>query len=85
MRAAKRGTGLRLSADEVFQLSGDDAVSRIAANDDCDPKAVKRISGEYEPGLCDVCDTGKKLMPARYHGLDCPRRARRYKRGMSKR
>jgi hypothetical protein len=33
-QAAKRGTGLRLSADEVFRLSMDDAIMRRAALDD---------------------------------------------------
>jgi len=34
MRAAKRGTGLRLTADEVFQLSRDGAIATCAENDD---------------------------------------------------
>jgi hypothetical protein len=33
-RAAQRGTGLRLSADEVFRLSMDDAIMRRAELDD---------------------------------------------------
>jgi hypothetical protein len=33
-RAAKRDTGLRLSADEIFKLSMDDAITRRAELDD---------------------------------------------------
>ncbi len=33
MRAGRRGTGLRLSADEVHQLSCDGAIEQKAAND----------------------------------------------------
>ncbi len=34
MRAAKKGTGIRLSAEEVRLLSADDAIEACAANDD---------------------------------------------------
>lgn len=34
MRAAKRGTGLRLTAKEVAELSFDDAIATLAINDD---------------------------------------------------
>lgn len=34
MRAAKRGTGLRLTAKQVFDLSRDDAIRTCAQNDD---------------------------------------------------
>lgn len=34
MRAAKRETGLRLTAEEVYDLSRDDAIATCAANDD---------------------------------------------------
>jgi len=34
MRAAERGTGLRLSADEVGRLSQDGAIRQAAAGDD---------------------------------------------------
>lgn len=34
MHAAKRGTGMRLSADEAFALSMDDAIASCAINDD---------------------------------------------------
>lgn len=34
MRAAKRGTGLRLTVDEVWQLSRDSAIETKAGNDD---------------------------------------------------
>ena len=34
MRAAERGTGLRLSADEIGRLSQDGAIETCAANDD---------------------------------------------------
>lgn len=33
MRAAKRGTGLRLTAGEVFALSCDDAIEQAASQD----------------------------------------------------
>ena len=33
MRAAKRGTGLRLNADEVWQLSLDDAIEQMATQE----------------------------------------------------
>lgn len=32
--AAKRGRGLRLTSDEVFALSMDDAIETVASNDD---------------------------------------------------
>ena len=34
MRAAKRGTGLRLTAGEVFRLSRDQAIEQCSENDD---------------------------------------------------
>jgi hypothetical protein len=34
MRAYRRGTGLRLTAEEIEQLAQDDAISVAAANDD---------------------------------------------------
>lgn len=34
MRAAKKGRGIRLTANEVFQLSRDDAIATAASNDD---------------------------------------------------
>ena len=34
MRAAKRGTGLRLTAAEVYSLSRDNAIESCARNDD---------------------------------------------------
>jgi hypothetical protein len=36
MRAAERGTGLRLTAEEVGKLSRDGAIETCAANDDED-------------------------------------------------
>lgn len=36
MRAARRGTGLRLSADEVWSMSRDEAIRALAENDDND-------------------------------------------------
>lgn len=36
VRAAKRGTGTRLSADECFQMSTDDAIWMVAQQDDDD-------------------------------------------------
>lgn len=44
MRAAKRGTGVRLSADEVFALSADDAISTCAANDDAEQKEIESLA-----------------------------------------
>lgn len=43
MRAAKRGTGTRLSSEEVFLLSMDDAVAMAAQNDD--EEQSKRAEG----------------------------------------
>lgn len=34
MRAAKLGVGLRLSADDVWRLSRDEALATLASNDD---------------------------------------------------
>lgn len=34
MRAADRGRGLRLSAEEILQLSMDRAIQQVAENDD---------------------------------------------------
>jgi hypothetical protein len=34
IRAAKEGKGIRLSADEVYMLSQDDAIEQRARNDD---------------------------------------------------
>lgn len=39
MRAARRGTGLRLSEDEVCEMSRDTAISQLAENDD-DPESA---------------------------------------------
>ena len=36
MRAAKRGTGLRLTAKEISMLSMDQAIEQAAANDDAE-------------------------------------------------
>jgi len=46
MRAAKRETGLRLTADEVWRLSCDDAIREAATQDrftDNHPELVKRV------------------------------------------
>lgn len=44
-RAAKRGRGIRLSADEVWRLSMDDAISTVAEHDDqCDDERAS-VSG----------------------------------------
>jgi hypothetical protein len=37
------------------------------------PHLVPKPEVERETGICDACDMGLKL-PARYHGLDCPKR-----------
>lgn len=34
MLASKRGVGIRLTADEVFEMSKDTAIAQLAANDD---------------------------------------------------
>lgn len=34
--ASEKGSGIRLSADEVWQLSRDDAIVTKALNDDCE-------------------------------------------------
>ena len=34
VRAAERGTGLRLSADDCWALSRDDAITTVASDDD---------------------------------------------------
>jgi hypothetical protein len=34
VRASKKGKGLRLTADEVFQLACDDTIATLAQNDD---------------------------------------------------
>lgn len=44
MRAASKKRGLRLSAEEVRQLSSDDAISQVAEHDD-----RKDAGEEYEP------------------------------------
>lgn len=41
MNAAKRGTGLRLSAKEVWQLSYDTAISDAAKNDTDSKEALE--------------------------------------------
>lgn len=46
MRAAKRGTGIRLSAVEVLELSRDGAIATCAENDDAED--AKQPSGEKE-------------------------------------
>lgn len=39
MRAAKAGVGVRLSADEVWAMSHDNAIETVALNDDEDDAA----------------------------------------------
>ena len=49
MRAGSRGTGLRLTADEVQQLSGDGAIEQKAFNDEAErEEAAKRGDGEVQ-------------------------------------
>jgi hypothetical protein len=45
-RAAQRDTGLRLSADEVFRLSMDDAIMRRAELDDLGIDYRKELTDE---------------------------------------
>lgn len=45
MRAAKRGTGLRLTADEIYRLSLDSAIENRAVSDDL---------GESDPSALDM-------------------------------
>lgn len=40
VRAAKRGTGLRLDADEVAKLAQDEAIRSIAEQDDAGPEDI---------------------------------------------
>jgi hypothetical protein len=62
MRAADRGVGLRLTAEEVGALSRDGAIEQCAANDDEDMEFCRhcgagigafRRDGE---GTCPKCD-----------------------------
>ena len=43
MRAGRRGTGIRLTADEVLQLSSDGAIETKAVNDKCEREEVGRV------------------------------------------
>ena len=47
--AAERRTGLRLSYDDVFALSRDDTIQRLAENDDENPRFRTRtgLEGTY--------------------------------------
>ena len=45
MRAAREGRGLRLSEDEVWQLSADNAIETKAANDE-DEQAGRPLDGD---------------------------------------
>lgn len=49
MRAAKRGTGIRLSFDEVWQLSRDEAISAAAAYDDIADGTTPVVPAEPDP------------------------------------
>jgi hypothetical protein len=51
MRAAHRGTGLRLSPDEVGELSADAAIATVAGND-CDTQGIwpEWIEGTVQTG-----------------------------------
>lgn len=64
MRAAKRGTGCRLTADEVIQLSMDDAVATRAANDEADRIESVRRQVEYESNGGGVCMIGTRSINA---------------------
>ena len=44
--AAMRGTGVRLSYDDVFTLNSDDSVQTLAENDDNDPQYRTRPGPE---------------------------------------
>lgn len=46
MRAYRRGTGLRLTADEVIQLGSDSAIETQAGNDEWERQQAKGQSTE---------------------------------------
>lgn len=48
MRAAERGGGVRLSVDDVFLLSMDDAIATRANNDDEDDEGSVDAIGKYQ-------------------------------------
>lgn len=73
MRAANRGTGLRLTAEEVGRLSRDGAIETCAANDDEDDRSAeimkirekerKRKCGHKHPLLnADCLDCAKEII-----------------------
>lgn len=49
MRAAERGTGLRLTADEVWRLSKDDAIEQAATQDRDTDAALAIDKGKGNP------------------------------------
>jgi hypothetical protein len=68
MKAAKRGAGLRLTADECHALSLDDAIATAASNFDHPPPPPK----VHEPARAKIVDTTharQKGRDARRHGL----------------
>lgn len=54
MRAFKRGTGLRLSPEDVSRLAKDDAISTVARNDDECPGQGKCHGSMHWCGTCGV-------------------------------
>ncbi len=48
MIAAAKGVGIRLSADEVFRLSIDDAIATRAGNDDLNDEGVPDREAAYQ-------------------------------------
>lgn len=52
MRAGRRGTGLRLSAREVWMLTQDDAIATCAANED--EEAGLPPQGRAQPATADT-------------------------------
>lgn len=62
MRAAARGTGMRLSAEEVAMMAQDHAISEAAQNDDdeADDRAL-------DDCLCDQCCERKATHNRSHH------------------
>lgn len=59
MEAAHKGRGIRLSSDEVFDLSMDNAIETKAMNDFMDQGIWPKWAGE-EPGDPTICSEGGK-------------------------
>lgn len=67
MRAAQRGTGLRLSAEEVSRMSSDGAIATLAENDDEDD-----IERGRETMKCPTCKGSGEVYSAKRGKKTCP-------------